>query len=250
MNLKRLLPSSLFGQILLTLVLGILAAIGVSLGLLLHDRAKLADRLIGDYAIERLAQTINILNQANATERPKLARLLNDHPTRIELRARWRHPDHRIDNARETIITRHLADQLRQALNPPLKLQVLAISRPFEPEKPLPEWLKQGHPSLEHPLWQHPALERPLITQPNKPDFDFAFVLIQAQLSDGSILTLRHILPPPMRWPVQTMGWLLMLGVIVLSIVAIVLRRLTQPLHALARAATQLPQQLDQPPLP
>lgn len=248
--MKRLIPASLFGQILLTLLLGILVATGVSLGLLLHDRAKLADRLIGDYAIERLAQTINILNQADAAERPRLARLLNDHPTRIELRARWRHPDRQHDNAQENDITRRLAERLRQALNSPLKLQVLAIARQVEQPKPLPEWLMLGLPVLERPIWQHPALARPQVTEAAKPLFNFAFVLIQARLNDGSILTLRHALPPPMRWPLQTMGWLLGLGAIVLAIVAFVLRRLTRPLDALARAATLLPQQLDQPPLP
>ncbi|WP_407275343.1 ATP-binding protein [Halothiobacillus sp. DCM-1] len=248
--IRRLIPASLFGQILLTLILGILVATGVSLGLLLNDRAKLADRLIGDYAIERLAQTINILNQADAPERPRLARLLNDHPTRIELRARWRHPERLADNAQETAITRRLAERLRQALDAPLKLQVLAIARPVETPKPLPEWLALGLPVLDRPIWQHPALARPQITEPIKPVFNFAFVLIQARLSDGSILTLRHALPPPMRWPLQTMGWLLGLGFVVLGIVAFVLRRLTRPLDALARAAAQLPQQLDQPPLP
>ncbi len=247
---RRLIPASLFGQILLTLVLGILVAIGVSLGLLLHDRAKLANRLVGDYAIERLAQTINILNQANAAERPRLARLLNDHPTRIELRARWRHVDRLADNARETAITQDLAERLRQALDRPLKLQVLAIARPVDPPNPLPEWLKLGSPLLDRPIWQHPALTQPQPTHLAARVFDFAFVLIQARLDDGSILTLRHALPPPMRWPLQTMGWLLLVGLIVLSIVAIVLRRLTRPLDALARAAVQLPQQLDQPPLP
>jgi signal transduction histidine kinase len=73
--------------------------------------------------------------------------------------------------------------------------------------------------------------------------------LIQAQLDDGSILTLRHALPPPIRWPLQTMGWLLLLGVIVIASVAWVLRRLTHPLDALAEAAVRLPQNLNQAPL-
>ncbi|MGC8698008.1 MAG: hypothetical protein ACP5Q0_05990, partial [Halothiobacillus sp.] len=86
----NILPKSLFGQILLALILGIVAAFTLSLSLLLTDRARLGERLLGDYAVQRIAQIIQIQNEATPAERRQLARWLSAPPTRLLARQAWR----------------------------------------------------------------------------------------------------------------------------------------------------------------
>jgi len=75
-------------------------------------------------------------------------------------------------------------------------------------------------------------------------------IAVQARLSDGAVLTLRHALPPPLAQPPTQ----LLIGVAVLVAIAGALsawsvRRLTRPLGTLAEAARGLANNLDQPPL-
>lgn len=251
----RIWPRSLFGQVLLMLTLGIVAALVLSLSLLVADRARLGERLLGDYAIQRIAQIIQIQNDTAPDERRRLARWMNTPLTHLMFRQPWRQPEQQAigqpyNGARvlvENPMTRQFAQRLHAALEQPIPIQVLAINgddpdrhaeRTLEPEA-APILLQQAPWKLDR-HWQ--------MQPPARSHWEHA-LLIQARLDDGSILTLRHALPPPMRWPFQTMGWLLLLGVIVIAGVAWILRRLTHPLDALVEAAVRLPQNLNQAPL-
>ncbi|WP_290679367.1 ATP-binding protein [Halothiobacillus sp. 15-55-196] len=251
----RIWPRSLFGQVLLMLTLGIVAALALSLSLLVADRARLGERLLGDYAIQRIAQIIQIQNDTAPDERRRLARWMNTPLTHLMFRQPWHQPEHHpigqmYNGAKvlvENTMTRQFAQRLHGALEQPIPIQVLAINgddmdrraeRTLEPEA-APILLQQAPWTLDR-HWQ---------MQPPARGHREHALLIQARLDDGSVLTLRHALPPPMRWPFQTMGWLLLLGGIVITGVAWILRRLTQPLDALVEAAVRLPQNLNQAPL-
>ncbi|MHB1229933.1 MAG: ATP-binding protein [Halothiobacillus sp.] len=245
--LTNALPKSLFGQILLALILGILAAFTVSLSLLLADRARLGERLLGDYAVQRIAQIIQIQNEATPVERRQLARWLSSPPTRLLSRQAWRKTEKHPNAAQINGATNLFAERLRKALLTPIPIQVFAIQWEDYPRRPFElDTLASERLELPAPLWErtHPWQIKPL-----PPPHEERFLLIQAQLDDGSILTLRHALPPPIQWPFRTMGWLLLLGLLVIIGIGWVVRRLTRPLDALAQAATHLPKHLDQPPL-
>ncbi|OZB36759.1 MAG: hypothetical protein B7X35_02955 [Halothiobacillus sp. 14-56-357] len=237
------------------LTLGIVAALALSLSLLVADRARLGERLLGDYAIQRIAQIIQIQNDTAPDERRRLARWMNTPLTHLMFRQPWHQPEHHpigqmYNGAKvlvENTMTRQFAQRLHGALEQPIPIQVLAINgddmdrraeRTLEPEA-APILLQQAPWTLDR-HWQ---------MQPPARGHREHALLIQARLDDGSVLTLRHALPPPMRWPFQTMGWLLLLGGIVITGVAWILRRLTQPLDALVEAAVRLPQNLNQAPL-
>ena len=57
----RLLPRSLFGQVLLALLLGLLIAQGAALWLALGERARVADRLGGRIAAQRIGAVIELM---------------------------------------------------------------------------------------------------------------------------------------------------------------------------------------------
>ncbi len=236
------------------LTLGIVAALVLSLGLLVADRARLGERLLGDYAVQRIAQIIQIQNDTAPNERRRLARWMNTPLTHLMFRQPWRQAGRQTTgplNAAgmpvENAMTRQFAQRLQAALEQPIPIQVLAINgddmdrraqRTLEPET-APILLQQAPWTLDR-HWQ--------MQPPARGHWEHA-LLIQARLDDGSVLTLRHALPPPMRWPFETMGWLLLLGLIVIAGVAWILRRLTHPLDALVEAAVRLPQNLNQAPL-
>lgn len=240
-------PRSLFGQILIALLLGLIAALVLSFGLLLHDRARLGDRLLGDYAAHRIAEIIEALNETPPLERRPLARLLNAPPTRLLFRQPWREPGEPPDTPYENEQSRLFADRLHKALTRPITIQVLAAQRMGYARHVLRQWSKIDRPfQIGAPPWglrlNDPAAH-------TTPAHEIHYLLIQARLSDGTILTLRHALPPPMRWPLQTMTWLLSLGLLVMLGIAWAVRRLTRPLAALADATANLAQNLNQPPL-
>lgn len=233
------------------LILGIVIALVLSLSLLVADRTKLGERLLGDYAIQRMAQIIQIQNDTVPDERRRLARWMNTPLTHVMFRQPWRqasNPPHGgADRLMENAMTRLFAQRLKAALEQPIPIQVLAIDGEVTEQRPLAPLESEIERFRLHPApW---SLGRLWQMQPPLPSHEEHALLIQAQLSDGSILTLRHALPPPVRLPLQTIGWLLLLGLVVIASVAWVLRRLTQPLDALAEAAVRLPHNLNQPPL-
>ncbi|HQS02230.1 MAG: hypothetical protein B7Y07_01450 [Halothiobacillus sp. 24-54-40] len=243
----NILPKSLFGQILLALILGIVAAFTLSLSLLLTDRARLGERLLGDYAVQRIAQIIQIQNEATPQERRQLARWLSAPPTRLLSRQAWREPEQHPQTDRINQASEIFAARLRKALVTPIPLQVFAVQWEDYPRRPFElDTLASEKLELPSPLW---ARTHPWQIKPLPAPHEERFLLIQARLDDGSVLTLRHALPPPIKWPFRTMGWLLLLGVLVIVGIGFVVRRLTRPLDALAIAATRLPKHLDQAPL-
>ena len=77
------------------------------------------------------------------------------------------------------------------------------------------------------------------------------FVVGQARLTDGTVVTFRHSLPQPgMDWPMKLLGLLAILGISVALLSGWAVRRLTKPLASLADAAGGLAHNLDRPPLP
>lgn len=241
-------PRSLFGQILIALLLGLIAALALSFGLLLHDRARFGDRLLGDYAAQRIAEIIEALDETPPIERRPFARLLNAPPTRLLFRQPWRTAGSGPDAPYENADSKQFAERLQLALNRPIPIQVLAVRRPGFFRRAERSVVLDARPfQMTPPPW---GLRLGGSLGYLHPHRSTHYLLIQAQLSDGSVLTLRHELPPPMRWPLQTMGWLLLLGLMMMAIIGWAVRRLTRPLAALSKATANLAHNLNQPPLP
>jgi len=223
----RLLPRSLFGQVVFATVVAVVVAQLVVAWLLLDERARLARHLWGDQAAQRIAGFINAVDEASPAERVRIITTTGLRPAHASLDEPWRQAGEQPPPEATALLA-----NLRKDLTRPIEVQMLMLS---------PDW--------------PPML--PGAAPPAAAGFDddprrrLRRIAVQARLSDGAVLTLRHALPPPLAQPPTQ----LLIGVAVLVAIAGALsawsvRRLTRPLGTLAEAARGLASNLDQPPLP
>ena len=88
----RILPRTLFGQIMLALCAGLIAAQAAGIWLTLNDRARFGEGLLGSFAAQRIAGVISILDDLEPAERHRLIHALNVPPTHISLDVPWATP--------------------------------------------------------------------------------------------------------------------------------------------------------------
>lgn len=223
----RFLPRSLFGQIVLALVAGILVAQLAGTWLLLDDRSRFGDRLRREYAAQRIAGIISVLDAAPAEERPRLVRALSVPPTRLTLDEPWQASGAELGPEASVFLQR-----VARELERPLPLQVLSIRHvPRAERRPGRDMERQD---------RHVRHDGPLVL----------LAVTQARLGDGTVVTFRHALPqPPSDWPLRLLGLLALLAIVVALLSGWAVRRLTRPLASLANAADGLARNLDQKPL-
>ena len=223
----RFLPRSLFGQIVLALVAGILVAQLAGTWLLLDDRSRFGDRLRREYAAQRIAGIISVLDAAPAEERPRLVRALSVPPTRLTLDEPWQAGGAELGPEASVFLQR-----VSRELERPLPLQVLSIRH-------VPRAERRPGRDTERPD-RHMRHDGPLVL----------LAVTQARLGDGTVVTFRHALPqPPSDWPLRLLGLLALLAIVVALLSGWAVRRLTRPLASLANAADGLARNLDQKPL-
>ncbi len=233
-----LLPRSLFGQIVLALVTGLVVAHVVGAWLMVDERARFGERLRGEYAAQRIAGLISLLDGTVPEERTRVVRALSVPPTRLSLDEPWRAGADVSPDAEAFL--RRVARELEQ----PVELQVLSIRR--APPR------SEERRSFDRPE-ERRKLERPHAPRGEGHEGPRHLVLVsaQARLADGAVLTFRQALPEaPGDWPLRVLGLLALLAVVVALLSGWAVRRLTRPLSSLADAADGLARDLDQPPLP
>src|ERR1035437_3045156 len=235
----RLLPRTLYGQILLALVAGLIAAQSLGFWLMLDDRARLGERMRGAYAAQRIAGIISILDHAEPAERGRLIRALNVPPNHLTLEEPWGElaaPNGDDGKSFIELVTRELGQ--------PIAMQVLSIKRAEyrrreEATEAMIRKVEPGQTNSERPISRRPHGGPALLSLTG-----------QARLSDGAVLTFRQSLPQHnVEWPPRLLGLLAVLGVSVALLAVWAVRRMTRPLAELADAAAGLARNLDQLPL-
>jgi len=220
----KLLPRSLFGQVVFATVVAVVVSQLVVAGVLLVERERLARRVWGDEAAQRIAGFIGAIDAASPVERLRIIGTAGLHPGHASLQEAWRKPQEPLPDEASAFL-----DNLRKELARPVQVQALVLR---------PDASEAGPASAMDPFGG--ARRRQL-----------RLLAVQARLSDGAILTLRHALPPPLSGPSTH----LLIAVAALmaaagALAAWAVRRLTRPLQTLACAAQGLASDLDQPPLP
>lgn len=227
-----LLPRTLFGRILVAMFCGLLAVQAVGVWLMLEDRARFGDRLLGEYVAQRVANVIAILDAAAPAERGRMLQGLSGRLTRYTLDEPWHEGG--VDRSEEAkAFVARVLKELEQAR----ALQVLSVGE-----------VRHLRPALQ-------AREETRGTEPGKsrmmPRGPFHVVVAQARLADGAVLTFRRAVPPlGANWPLRTLVMLTALGLFVAGIAGWALRKVTRPLASLADAAAGLARDLNRPPLP
>jgi signal transduction histidine kinase len=224
----RLMPRTLFGQLLLALVSGMLVTLALSYWFIMGGRMRLLDHYMSAHVAQRVAGLVSILDDATPAERDRLVRLINaDSSRRIALGESWGTPG----QERSPRLSM-LAGTLAQELGPRHPVQVLFLGRPARSARAASDE-GQGLPDL------------------SSGRYVLLNALVQVRLSDGAVLTLRQNFPAfHARETYLVVGSLVLMGFIIALLIGWVVSRLTRPLRALSEAAKGLVLNLDQPPVP
>ena len=229
----RWIPRTLFGQIALTLLIGVLFTQLIGLWLLVNDRGQINYKLLSEYAAQRTAGIAIVLDSAAPEERQLLVNALSVEPTTLLLTLPW-FPE-KLDTSLDAKL---FAKQVERHLDRPLVVQMLSIER----VDPL---MFELHP------WPRERKPRGLATPEETGARLFPRTYVaQIRLRDETVVTFHHVLPTPLLdLPYRIIGILLLVGFSVISLSIWSVRRLTMPLASLADAATGLAKNLNRPPL-
>lgn len=236
----RLLPSTLFGRLVVILLGGLLVAQGVGAWILLRDRATALYETSGHFAIQRIASIVHVLDTLGADQRRTILPAVNTTGLRVAFTPPPR--AHSLNTVSNPAAER-LRAALRRALGDDRNLHI-AVSATGPALGPPPS--RGGPPP--RPWMRHMTPEHMRFF--GLPPFPHASFLVQAQLRDGAWVSIAQRLPDEaFAWPTKL---LLALGVLLVSVVAlslIAVRGVTRPLAVLGNAAEELGRDIQRPPL-
>ena len=224
----KLLPRSLFGRLVLILIVGLILAQILGSLLLLRDRDRILQQRLGLNVIQRISGVVRLVEKISSVDREHLVQALESPGFRVEITGRPETP------GKDARPAPHLEAMLRQHL-PGYEHMLVSVV-------PMPNNGKfRGPVGPEH---RHPMM--PWRRGPPKLSGFHA----QVKLSDGNWIGFRRLIPDRMlTWPVRMLGYLgiLVVSIIILSLLAV--RLVTRPLGVLARAADGLGRDIQSPPL-
>jgi len=228
--MTRWLPRTLFGQMVLILLAGLLVSHLVGTLIFASDRAQ-AVRAIGGYAAtQRIANLARLVDEAPAAWRSRIVAAASDPTLRVTLSSQPPAFAEATADAEFQPIQRYLAEQLPAPLAEHLHVAVSATVLPFTG---FSRHMSMGGPPwmmAEHGGWR--GLEAAI------------------QLSDGQWLSFATALPntgPAASWPFIAAMAVMAVVVVLASIWAV--GRVTAPLGVIARAAEQLGRDVNAPPI-
>lgn len=227
--MTRLLPRTLFGQMVAILLAGLIVSHLVGTWIYAADREQ-AVRAVGGYAAtQRIANLARLVDEAPEAWRERIAAAASDPTLRISLSSQPPALASTDSNSADLVIQNYLADQLPAALASHLRVAVdgtsgaqftgLVHSMPM-----MGPWMHQGG------SWR--SLRAALM------------------LSDGQWLAFAAVLPntgPPLSWQFAIALAIMAMIVVVSSVWAV--RRVTAPLGVLAQAAERLGRDVNAPPI-
>jgi signal transduction histidine kinase len=229
--MNRLFPSSLFGQTLLILLVGLVASHAVGSWIFTADREQ-AVRAVGGLAnAQRIANLTRLIQDTPLEARQRIVASLSDQTFRVKLSAQPVAPQSGDnDTAAAQAIREFLVDQL--ALAPTRQPRVSASAGGGPPFGP---WHGMGHGPMMHGFRGFAA---------------FRDLRVSIPLADGSWLSFATALPA--GGPAFSAQFLLSMAIMALIIIAVcvwAVRRVTAPLASLARAAERLGHDVNAAPL-
>ncbi len=225
----RLWPRTLFGRLVIILVVGLLVAQIFSLVIHWRDRGRAMNRWGGMEFAHRIVDIVQRLEPLGPRERMLFARRVSDPRLRAILQPRFQSvaPPAERDTSSATLIE----SRLRRHLGDRRPLQVVVSERPFRRLLPRPPpWPPDPH--------RTGGRRGPL------------FFLARVGLGDGAAVDFHFRLArESLNWPVRMLVSLAILVVSILLLAMIAVRQTTRPLSMLARAADNLGRDINRPSL-
>ena len=230
--MKRLLPATLTGRLILTLLIGLLAAQLIGAAILLRDRASAIYQASGLGAAQRIAAIVQVLDRIEPAARTALLPALNSRELRIALTT-----DMPPVEVGEDLHTAHLRTILQRLLGDARPVRVALVEPMFGVEA------RERHKRSHRPM--HPGPMADFF-----PPRGVAFA-VSTQLVDGTWASFEHGLSgEPFAWPWRLLLTLAVLLVSVIALALLAVRWLTRPLAVLANAADELGRDIRRSPLP
>ena len=267
----RFWPRSLFGQILLTLLLGLLFTQLMGAFLVWHERSDFAARITGFHAAERIGGIVTLLENSRPEDRLALVSALSVPPLKIELDQPWAS---RTESPSPD--TEFFLRQLSAALDKPYLVQAATVSQEITRRNAGNDTKRtstMGHhrggemgrnnemsgrrmrgrerhdTAISDISPTDSSEQRSPPTPPTIRVVQMAWV--QVRLTDGQVITFKHLISKePIDWPSQIFMLFIVLGISIALLSAWVVRYLTKPLRILSNAATGLGKNIHQRPLP
>jgi signal transduction histidine kinase len=257
----RILPRTLYGQLLLALCGGLIVVQAAGVWLMLSDRATFGEGLLGAFAAQRIAGVISILDKAEPADRAALVHALNVPPTHVTLDEPWQKATEPNGEDAKVFI-----EGIEHELDRPATIQVLSIKRAERRRDAQQATQTNAVPAVADTATttatvasaasaasaaaignvEHAPNRRQHTNRPT-----LMWVVGQARLADGTVVTFRHSLPEPREdWPLRLVTLLVLVGLSVALLAGWAVQRLTKPLAALADAASGLAHNLERQPLP
>lgn len=232
----RLLPSTLFGRLVLILLGGLLVAQLVGAAILLRDRASALYETSGHYAVQRIAGIVNVLDELSDEQRRRILPAMNTAGLRVALAPE---PGREPPAEKEGMAAAHLSGVLRSALGEDREVRIAVAAA-----EALPADLRGPGPRhMGGMMSQHMRFM-------GGPPFTNASFLVRARLRDGQWVSIAHGLPQEtFTWPAKLLLTLVVLLVSVIALSLIAVRWVTRPLADLGRAADELGRDIQRPPL-
>ncbi|MGC1817470.1 MAG: ATP-binding protein [Casimicrobiaceae bacterium] len=235
--MKRLLPRSLFGRLMLVLASGLIVAQLLSAAINLSERDTALVRVLGMQPAQRIADVVRLLDASSPAERARIVAILNVPPLVVTL-DRPPLPEEAVSSGSTHAAI--FAAVLRAALGDDRPMRVAMTATP-------PPWA----------LGPGRIGGRFAMDGPSGPRGMHAFspgefsMLTQVRLQDGTWASFDTRISPAtagLPWRLLLTLAFLLAAMLLLSYVAV--RWVTRPLGVLATAADQLGRDIHRPPLP
>ncbi|HSN17307.1 MAG TPA: ATP-binding protein [Gammaproteobacteria bacterium] len=217
----RFWPRSLYGQLALVLLAGLLVAQIVSAAISLAERDRALFRFSDAQWALRVAQAVRLMDSLDASERQRIAGIITTPRLLVSLS-----PQPPVSGHSDPASADYEA-ALKETLGSERQVRVVVAER-------TPAESMEGVPATVHA----PGIKRS------------QHVITEVQLKDGSWVNFDH--PRPWALTDSPLRLVLSLGVLLLSVLLLsflAVRWVTQPLSTLARAADELGRDLHRPPL-
>ncbi|HYA19691.1 MAG TPA: ATP-binding protein [Burkholderiales bacterium] len=235
--MKWVLPRSLFGRMVLVLVVGLIAAQILSAAIVFREREQHVLQIRVTREAQRISDAVRVLEALNAQERGRVAQSLGSNSFSVLLEKSIVTPGDSDPNLNDTV--HDFEAGLRSALGNqrPIKVQArygLGAS---------PSSAESGSTGPGQPRSDSAIL-------PQEKRFQPLMVAAQIGLADGTVVNFRDQFPwEAGRWPFRLAFDLAvrLAAVVILSLIAV--RWVTKPLSALATAAENLGENINSPPL-
>ena len=238
----RLLPRSLFGRLVLILLVGLIVAQLATAYINLAERDQLLYRAGGMRLAQQISDIVKLLDTLPAAERRRVVAVFNAPPLAVSLDRPRMAPANA--SAETDFRSSMFTAVLRYALGEDARVNVVRLEGAPESLRPgLRGALPPEMPMMQGRGWGHGMGQ------------GFAsggtFFTVQVALHDGTWVTFdSHVSPQATGMPLRLAATLLVLLGIVLVLSLVAVRWVTGPLSELATAAEKLGEDINRPPLP